>query len=444
MNTAFFTQSRVREILTLSYPIILGNASQMALNLLDILMVGQLSEIHLAASGLANNILAIPYVMGIGLISVISPLVGEVRGSGSDEKVGKLLWNGLRVGALGAVLISAIMFFSSNIIFHLDQNPKVAELGHPFMNLLNFSLIPMILFLSLKQFTDGLEKTTVAMVISLLAIPFNALLNWLLIYGNCGCPELGLNGAGWATLITRTLMFLGLFVFILRSKKFQPFGIFGANQQLDHPIFTKIIRLGIPSSMQYVMEAGAFAFSGIMMGWISAEAQAAHHVVLQVASFTFMISIGLSVAGAIKVGEYKGQNDWTELRKTGKTVLLLAGLYGVICATFFVVTRNILPPLFNNSPTVIAIAAPLMILAAIFQVSDAIQANAVGLLRGIQDVKWPTVFVMISYWVLGIPAGYLLAFKFNMGANGIWIGFITGLSFACVLLTTRFLIKTRH
>ena len=308
------------------------------------------------------------------------------------------------------------------------------------MQLMGLSIIPMLLFMTLKQFTDGLEFTRTAMLISLAGMPVNILLNWLLIYGNGGFPRLELIGAGWATLITRSIMFVVLGIIILKHSTFRKYIALSSSQwKLRLKTLKELLYIGIPSSLQIGMEAGAFAVSGIIIGTISAVAQASHQIALSCASFTFMVSMGLAQAGSIRVSNSFGRGDWPKIATIGKSTLIIALLYGIFCAIAFTLFRHELPKLFNDNAEVLKMAGLLILFAAVFQISDSTQAIGAGLLRGIKDVKYPTIMIAIAYWVVGLPVGYVLAFTFNMGASGIWLGLITGLTLASIFLISRFL-----
>jgi MATE family multidrug resistance protein len=429
--------TRNKEILQLAFPIILGNISQMALGLIDAAMVGQVGAKSLAASSFVLAVLAIPFVLGIGLSTAIGPLVAEARGAENNERVGKIAW----IGFLLTCLVSGILVIgtelASELVFHLDQDPEVAQLAHPFFRLLNASLFPMLLFLALKQFADGLEFTKFAMTLSLLSIPINAFLNWIFIYGNLGSPAMGLEGAGWGTLITRCIILILMMLFIWFHSKFAPFKTYFFTRIRDREISKAILKIGIPAGLQYVVEAGAFSISGIMVGWISHEAQAAHQIALSLASTTFMISIGLSIAGGIKVAEALGRHDVIDLKNINKKVIHMSIIWGILCAVFFIVFKEHLPQWFTQDKAVMHIGSGLLILAAIFQISDSVQANAMGLLRGRQEVKFPTLFVIFAYWVIAIPLGYYLGFSQKMGVEGIWIGLVIGLTIAAIGLTWK-------
>jgi len=424
----------------LAIPIIIGELAQMALHIIDTAMVGAISYKQLAAAALVINSMNIPFVLGIGMTISVSQMVSMAHGRRDAQLVSHYFFNGFILCALTAIIISLSLVFGKNILLYLGQDPEVVELALPFMQLMGFSIIPMLLFMTLKQFADGLEYTRTAMLISLAGMPVNILLNWLLIYGNWGFPRLELVGAGWATLITRTIMFVVLGLIILKHRTFRKYIVVSSNQwKLRKKTVKELLHIGVPSSLQIGMEAGAFAVSGIIIGTIGAVAQAAHQIALSCASFTFMVSMGLAQAGSIRVSNAFGRSDWPKISTIGKSTLIVALLYGIFCAIAFAVFRHQLPTLFNDNVEVLQMAGMLLIFAAVFQMSDSTQAIGAGLLRGIKDVKFPTILIAVAYWVVGIPLGYLLAFTFDMGASGMWLGLITGLTLASVFLIIRFL-----
>lgn len=437
-------KAEARNTLKLAIPIILGELAQMSLHLVDTAMIGFVGYKQLAAAALVLNVINIPFILGIGITISVAQMVSMAHGRFDKQLVSHYFYNGFWLCAASAVIISIFLIFSKNILYHLGQDAEVVQLALPFMNIMSISIIPMVLFMALKQFADGLQYTKTAMTLSVIAIPINIFLNWLLIYGNWGFPRMELMGAGYATLVTRTLIFVALGIVILNHKIFKKYMAVGRHQwNFKKATISQLLKIGIPSSLQIAMEAGAFAVSGILVGTISAKAQAAHQIALTCASFTFMVSLGLSQAGSIRVSNALGMQNWTRISAIGKSTLVLAVVYGISCCIMFIALNNYLPLIFNNEKEVIEIAAILLIFAALFQISDAIQATSAGLLRGIKDVNIPTVFIAIAYWVLGIPVGYLLAFKYNMKAEGIWLGFIIGLTFSALFLTWRFLKKIK-
>ncbi|HTI08291.1 MAG TPA: MATE family efflux transporter [Puia sp.] len=432
------------QTIRLALPIIIGELAQMALHIIDTAMVGAISYKQLAAVALVVNVLNIPFVLGIGMTISVSQMVSMAHGRRDGLLVSHYLFNGFCLCALTALVISAGLVSGRNILFHLGQDPEVVHFALPFMQLMGWSIIPMLLFMTLKQFTDGLEFTKTAMILSLAGMPVNIFLNWLLIYGNWGFPRLELVGAGWATLITRTLLFVVLGLVIFKHATFRRYIAVSRRQwRLRSGTLRELLHIGVPSSLQLGMESGAFAASGILIGTIGAIAQAAHQIAISCASFTFMVSMGLAQAGSIRVSNAYGRTDWPKISLIGRSTLVTAVLYGLFCAIGFILLRNVLPGAFNRNTSVMEMGSVLLLYAAIFQISDSTQATGAGLLRGIKDVKRPTILIAIAYWVIGLPLGYVLAFIFHMGASGMWLGFIAGLTMASLFLIARFLKMTR-
>lgn len=438
-------KNEASQTLRLAFPIIIGELAQMALHLIDSAMVGAISYKQLAAAALVINAMNIPFVIGIGMTISVSQMVSLANGRRDAQQVSHYLFNGFCLCTLTALVISFTLLFGKDYLRNLGQDPEVVELAIPFMRLMGLSIIPMLLFMTLKQFADGLERTRTAMIFSLAGMPVNIVLNWLLIYGNWGFPRLELEGAGWATLITRSMMFLALLVVILKHKTFEKYIAVSRNQwYFKWQTWRELLHIGVPSSLQIGMEAGAFAVSGIIIGTLGAVSQAAHQIALSCASFTFMVSMGLAQAGSIRVSNALGRNDWQKIFVIGKSTLVTALIYGTFCAITFGLLRNHLPMAFNDNTEVVTLAALLLLFAAVFQISDSTQAIGAGLLRGIKDVKTPTILIGIAYWVIGIPVGYTLAFHFGMGSSGMWLGLILGLTMASIFLMTRFFKMTRR
>lgn len=429
----------------LAGPIILGELVQMSLHIIDSAMVGALSHEHLAAAALVLSVINIPFVFCIGLTIAIAQMSSMYNGRNKTQHVSHYFFNGAFLCLIMSSIISLGLYFGSGIVHHLNQEARVAELAQPFLEMLSLSIIPMILFMSFKQFADGLEFTKVAMVISICGLPLNVVINYLLIYGNYGFPRLELLGAGYGTLITRIIMLAAISIYVFRNKTFRKYW---ASRQyiwyLSKGSLKNISLIGVPTAFQLVMESGAFALSGILVGMISSEVQAAHQIALSLASFTFMVCMGLAQAGSIRVSKYYGQQNTEMISKVGRSTLWMAFIYGCVCAIFYTIFRYELPTFFNDNPEVISLAAILLIYAAIFQIPDALQAVAAGLLRGIRDIKYPTILIGIAYWLLGVPLGIYLTFSKNMNAQGIWIGFIIGLSFVALSLSLRFIRHTRR
>lgn len=428
----------------LSGPIILGELTQMSLGMIDNAMVGAISYKQLAAAALVNSVMNIPFVLGIGITMSVSQLVSMAHGRRDAQRVSHYLYNGFWLCTVAGLLIALTLNLGKKVIYHLGQDPEVAVLAEPYLQIMGWSILPMLMFMAVKQFTDGLELTLTAMVLSILALPINIGINWLLVYGNWGFPRWELVGAGVGTLLTRILILVALVIIVLSHKRFSRYVAVRKKQWvLNRRTLRDLLHIGIPSSLQAGMESGAFAVSGIIIGTLGAVQQAAHHIALSCAAFTFMVSMGLAQGGSIRVSNAWGRNNWKEIRIIGKTTLFSGLMYGIFCAVFFVCMKSILPLAFNSDAAVVSLASVLMLYAAIFQISDSTQAIGVGLSRGVKDVNIPTLYVALAYWVVGIPTGCLMAFVLKMGAAGMWIGFVAGLTFSSVFLNLRFFRRLR-
>ncbi len=277
-----------------------------------------------------------------------------------------------------------------------------------------------------------------AMVVIIFSNLINILLNYLLIFGVAGFPELGLAGAGWATFIARCVMAMAMAGYVLSSnsfKNFKPTYLFG---KYKRELFLKLLHLGIPAGSQFIFEAGAFGFSAIMMGWIGTIPLAAHQIALNLATISYMTTSGLGAAATIKVGNYLGQGDKPNLRKSAFAMFAMAAFIMTCWALIFIVFRNYLPQLYIDDKAVIEAASVLLVIAAFFQLSDGVQVVCAGALRGLQDVKIPSILIFIAYWIISLPIGYLLAFPIGLGATGIWIGLLTGLTLTAIAMLVRF------
>lgn len=437
-------KAEIKPTLKIAAPLILGNITQMALGLIDTAMVGSIDYKQLAAGALVTNVLAIPLILGIGLTTAMTPLIAIANGQKDNWSVSHYLFNGVFLCTLASVFIAIGIELAYPLLHMMGQDPEVTALAIPYMKVVGWSTIPMIFFLSMKQFCDALEHTKVAMTLSVLSLPIDTFLNWVFIFGKLGVPRMELYGAGVTTLITRILISVALMVVIYRSAKFQEFISIRKNAwKIKWDAIVQLLKIGIPSSLQYGLEVGAFSISGIIIGWFGATQQAAHQIALNIASLTFMIIMGISTAGSIRVSNALGRNQIGQMRNIGYSTIALGGGFGICFALFFIIFHQYLPYIFNQQAEVVALAAHLLIFAAIFQISDATQAVGVGLLRGIKDVQIPTVCVVIAYWVIGLPLGYFLGVKFDMKATGMWIGLALGLSASSILLNLRFHFRSK-
>ena len=431
-------KKHIKSTMTLAYPVIIGQLGFITMGVVDSIMVGKLGATPLAAASLANGLFIFILIIGLGISFAITPLVAISVGAEKHSECGIIFRQSLIVDMLFGLILMVLVFIFSDFLKYLNQPNEVVRLAKSYMNILGFSILPVMLFQTYKQFIEGLSFTRPAMVFAILANIVNWFINWLLIYGNLGFPSLGLDGAGWGTFFSRLFMGVGLMWFVMSSEKFSDFDVTFHFKKIDYKIIRKILSLGLPSAFQYIFEVGAFSFAAVMIGWLGTQQLAAHQIAINLASISFMCALGVSAAGGIRVGNAVGKNDVKEIRRAGFSAIILGqlimGSFGII----FIVFRNFLPSLYISDPSVISTASVLLIIASLFQIADGTQAVGIGILRGLTDVKGPTLITFIAYWVLGLPIAYVLGFKYDMSVEGVWIGLLIGLTASATMLTLRF------
>ncbi|MCU4166072.1 MATE family efflux transporter [Carboxylicivirga caseinilyticus] len=421
----------------LATPIILAQAGQMLVNLADTLMVGQVGTTPLAAASFANSIFINILYLGVGISFALTPLVGKAFGARNNQECAfwlkQGLWANLIIGGI-LTLIAGSFYFA---LPYLGQEESVWKEAGPYYLLMVLSIIPLQFFNTYKQFTEGLSNTKIAMIITIGGNILNVLLNFIFIYGYFGMPALGLFGAGIGTLVSRIAMAISFALILPKIKRFKNY-IKTDHNPISLIAFKKIIKLGIPIGLQFVIEIFAFSLGSIMMGWINAESLAAHQIVLSLASLTYMMSSGLASATTIKVSIFRGKKLFNEIKNTAFASLHLVIMFMSFTGLLFFTLRYLLPSLFVNDQEVIILASSLMMIAAFFQIFDGIQVVSLGILRGLEDVVAPVVGAGIAYLLLSVPTGYLVTFIFDFGPVGIWIGYLVGLSSAGTFLLLRF------
>jgi len=428
----------------LAYPVMLSQLGQVLVGVADSLMVGRLGAEPLAAASLANIIFYAIMVFGLGVSYAVTPLVAAADGEQDQSKITTIFSNGLVVNTILGMILALGIVLCTPVLYYLDQPPEVVTLAIPYLRIITISLIPYMVFQSFRQFAEGLSNTRQAMYITLSGNAINILLNYLLIYGAWGFPELGLNGAGWATLVSRIIMAISMGLFIYYAPRFRPFRGAFSFSHISKAAIRRILKVGVPAGLQFVFEVSAFGYAAIMMGWLGTQTLAAHQIAINLASISYMMATGIASAATIRVGNQLGRRDISNLRTAGYTSFVMVVLFMGFAAILFIALRNFFPALYINDAEVIEIASQLLVVAAFFQISDGVQVVGMGALRGIEDVKVPTIIAVTAYWVVGLPAGYLLGFRYGFGATGIWYGLLIGLSFAAVLLFYRFRHKTNR
>ena len=430
--------SHIKETLSLSIPVVIGQLGNVLMGVIDNLMIGDLGYTYLSAASLANGIFFIIVVLGIGITFAISPLVAEADAAGNVEVCGLYLRQGIWVGLISSLILGVLLYFATVALPYMGQPAEDVRLAYSYTHIINFSILPMMMFMVFKQFTDGLSFTIPAMYITLLGLAFNTFVNWMLIYGHCGFPRLELDGAGYGTLSSRIFMMVLMIGYVAKSRRLRVYNPFRQLQKLHFPSIRKIISLGIPSGLQFFFEVGAFAGAAIMIGWIGAPERAAHQIVINMAATTYMITSGIAAGVAIRVGNALGQKNKQNAQRAGFVGLALSAAFMLIMALVFIMAKDWLPRFFIEDSHVLLIAAQLMVISALFQLFDGVQSVALGALRGLQDVQIPTVIAFIAYWVISLPLGYLLGFSFDLGINGFWYSFVIGLAFSAICLSWRF------
>lgn len=437
----------------LAYPIIFGMLGHTVVGIVDNIMVGKLGPTELAAVSLGNSFVLIAMSLGIGFSTAITPLAAQADGRKSIEEGRSTFHHGLYLCTILGVVLFGLIFFSKPLIGFMGQPDNVVELAKPYLDIVAFSLIPLIIFQGYKQFADGMSETKYSMWATILGNIVNVVLNYLLIYGIWIFPELGIVGAGIGTIASRFVM-LGYMHYVMQKKeRFHPFFEKFSLKNIKRKVNVEIIRLGAPSAMQMFFEVGLFTGAIWLSGILGIMSQAANQIALSLASFTFMFAMGLSVAASIRVGNQKGLGDYKQLRVVAFSIFLLAIIVEIFFALIFVLFHKQLPALFvdmNNvtdlavNTEVVSIAAQLLLVAAVFQISDGIQVVVLGALRGLQDVKIPMYITFVAYWVVGFPISIYLGLYTELKGAGIWIGLLAGLSIAALFLYIRFVRLTNR
>jgi MATE family multidrug resistance protein len=433
--------------LKLAYPVIIGMIGHTLVGFVDNAMVGQLGTSELAAISLGNSFVFLAMAFGIGFSTAITPLIAESDAKKNKSNTKSILSNGILVCVFLGAVLTIIVLIAKPIIYYMGQSEEVVNLAYPYITLVAISLFPLIIFQSFKQFSDGLSFTKIAMISTVIANLINVVINYILIYGKFGFPKLELVGAGIGTLISRVIMVL-IIIYLIKSNP-------KINQYLDNLfslkyssiITKKIINLGYPSALQMMFEVGFF-ISGIWVcGIIGINYQAANQIALNLSSLTFMVALGFSVAATIRIGNQKGLNDYKNLKRIAISIFLVTILIELIFALIFIIFSDLLPWLYlenNNNFDVletVSLASKLLIIVALFQIFDGIQIVAQGALRGIQDVKIPSMICFLSYIIFGVPIMIYLGLYTHLKATGVWIGFLIGLIIASILLSIRFFNK---
>lgn len=427
-------------ILPLAIPVVISQLGHTLVHVADSIIVGRFAgTIPLAAVSLVNSIFTIILVIGLGLSYGLTPLISQANGRNDEEECGVLLSNSLLINAVASIILFVFTYFGSLLIIdHLGQDAEVIRVAKPYLKLLSISIIPLMIFMTFKQFTEGLGFTKQAMQITIWGNILNICLGVIFVKGLFGIAPMGVSGVGWSTLIDRTLMAIVMAFYVIKNERFKMYIRQFSIKNYQSLYCIKLLKIGVPIALQYTFEISAFSAAAIIMGVIGTNEQAAHQVAISLAAMTYMMASGISAAAAIKSGNNFGQKTFGDLRLSAiSSYHLVIGFMSFTAIILFVFHKQ-LPYIYTSDQNVIVIASQLLIFAAVFQLFDGVQVVGLGILRGMGDVKIPTVITLIAYWIIGIPIAYFFGIVLNYGAGGIWLGLTIGLLVAATLLYFRF------
>ncbi len=433
--------------LRLAYPVILGMLGHTLIGIVDNIMVGKLGSTELAAVSLGNSLIFIAMSLGIGFSTAITPIVAEANAENDISKIRSAFHHGLFLCTILGILLFGLVVLAKPIMGLLHQPKEVITLAMPYLDWVAFSLVPLIIYQGYKQFADGLSMTKVSMYAIIMANIVHVIINYCLIYGFWIFPKMGILGAGLGTVISRIAMVTFMHIFLSRKEQLKEYFKDFSFDEIKKSTLKKIIDLGFPSALQMLFEVVLFTAAIWLCGNIGKTSQAANQIALSLASMTFMVAMGLSVVSMIRISHQKGLNNYKQLIIVARSIFLLAIILEIVFAFLFMALHQVLPYMFLNmenqsqlldNKEVVIIASKLLLVAAVFQISDGIQVVVLGALRGLQDVKIPMYITFVAYWVVGFPISFYLGEYTSLKAIGVWIGLFAGLSVAALFLFIRF------
>lgn len=430
--------------LSLGLPLIGSHLMQMVPGLTDTIMLGWYGVDELAASVLAHSLFFIILIVGSGFAITVMPMVASAAAIDDKTSVRRSVRMGLWISIIYSIFFVPILLFSENLFLILGQEEHLAKSAQTYLRIAGWSIVPGLLIMVLKSFFSALERPNVVLLSLIIGGLANIVLNYTLIFGNFGMPELGLTGAAIATLVTTIISILILLYFCLFKDEYSLYLIFNNIWRMDIEAFKEVFKLGLPVGITMLAESGLFSATAVMMGWLGTNALAAHGIAIQISGITFMIYLGLANAGTVRVGRAVGRIDNSGLKLASISVIILTiGAVLIVALTFLSVPKPLLmlflSPSHVDTPSIILIGVPLLAIAAIFQIADGLQVVVLGLLRGLKDTAIPMVITTICYWGVGIPCSYLFGFVFNWGGKGIWFGLVIGLALASAFLSSRYI-----
>lgn len=427
----------------LGLPLVGSHLAQISLHVIDTIMMGWYGVVPLAAVVLGSSFFFIVWVLGAGFSKAVMPMVAGALARGDETQVRRDTRMGLWLSIIYGVLVYPLFWWSGPILQALGQKADVIEIAQDFLRIAGLGMVPALCVAVLQSYLAALGRTQAVLWVTLAAVALNGVLAWVLIFGNCGAPELGAKGAALASVTVQTASILALLGYSAWLPALQRFHLFQRFWRPDWSAFSQVQRLGWPIGLTSLAEGGLFSASALMMGWVGTNELAAHGIALEAASIAFMIHVGLSSAGTIRVARYHGTGEAQNLRRAALVAIVLSIVVALVVTLFFLTLPEAIIGVFLDetkpgSAAILQFGVVLLALAGLFQLADAMQVIALGLLRGLQDTRVPMALAAISYWVIGVPCSYFLAFKLGMGGVGLWLGLVVGLGFAGVSLLWRF------
>lgn len=432
-----------RALLALGLPLVGSNLAQIALHVTDTVMLGWYGVTELAAVVIGGATFFVLFILGSGFAQAVMPMVASALGRKDETQVRRDTRMGLWLSILYGTMIYPVMFWSEPILLALGQAPEVSSLAQDYLRIAGLGMVPALLLMALKSYLSALERAGMVLWATLAGLVLNAALNWAFIFGNWGAPELGVRGAALASVATQVLTVSLMVAYAGFLPELRRFHLFQRFWRPDWPAFVQVWRLGWPIGLTGLFESGLFEAAALMMGWIGTKELAAHGIALQLAAITFMGHLGLSMAATVRAGRAMGAGDLVGLRDgaiaaLGLSLALAFAVIAIFLAFPEALIRLFLDPANPETPAITAYAVTLLAMAALFQLADAAQVMALGFLRGVHDTRAPMIIASISYWLIGIPVSYVLAFPLGYGGAGLWFGLVVGLAVAAVLLMVRF------
>jgi MATE family multidrug resistance protein len=437
------------ETLKLAVPIVLTQLGQIAMMTTDLALIGRLGDEAVAAAALAHTVFFVSFTFGMGLVSAVAPLAAQAFGARNPRQVRRALRVGLWAALLISLPIMAFPLYGEQILLTLGQAPATAHLAQRYLSGLAWGVAPSLWFLAIRGFMGAVNRPEPGLWITLVAIPANAVLVYLLIHGALGLPRLELFGAGLATTMIDFGMFLAALWFAYRSHPFRKFHVLGRMWRIDWLLMRQLIVIGAPISIAFLLEYGLFAAAAILMGLIGTTALAAHQIALQVTAILFMVPLGIGMAATVRVGHAVGRDDAAAVRRAGLVatvlgIVIISTLTLAVILGRFAIARFFFGAAVESAGVAVDLAATLLMVGATFFVADGIQTVAAGALRGMSDTRVPLLFAVISYWLIGFTSAYGLAFWTELGAVGVWIGLSCGTAVYATLLVLRFRLLTHR